>query len=233
MDHCCGHLERFEGGGCVIWCWGFWVRWVRRFWFGYPWFVREVERGRRNVSGSGSGVNDHQYDYIPITYAITSIIAFVSIIQLQPCSTSTNKCTPNDNFGTFYPHFWYWLQCPHLILVLSIFIPDFKLLSCIHPSLLFDVLAIRCFGWHVNQIMGNMASCTLPMRGRQISITTDLVCCCFCHIPPILGSATDSISQSLASFNNNKCCYHSPSKSSAADSISQLQIKGSARDTIS
>ena len=138
---------------------------------------------------------------VPITYLITSIIAFISILKLEPCdpiSTSSNQeCTPEEGFGTFHTNFRTWLQVLHVILVTPIFVSLLlpsgisKWVPHVPSSILFGGLAVVCATWHLYQVFihghngdtnnvsgsGSMAMYTIPRTDCQISITTDLICC--------------------------------------------------------
>lgn len=160
---------------------------------------RSKERNKERKKQSSS---------IPITYIITSIIAFICILNLQPCNpTPHQECTPDEGFGTFHINFRYWLQLLHVILVVPIFIPYllpnivYNRLPSIHSCTLFGLLFVTFSYWHLYQLTtnsnGNMsnddgqqcsdkesnisrgARYTMPITDCQLSITTDLVCCSF------------------------------------------------------
>jgi predicted NAD/FAD-binding protein/cyclopropane fatty-acyl-phospholipid synthase-like methyltransferase len=120
---------------------------------------------------------NRQRKTVPISYAISSVIAFVSILKLRPCDPSVAECTPDNGFGSFQLQFRQWLQVLHVILIVPIFvsyvIPKMRQTD---SSLLFGLLAIGIARWHVLQVT-NGAQYTIPRTDCQISITTDLICC--------------------------------------------------------
>ena len=138
---------------------------------------------------------------LPITYAITSIIAFICILNLQPCNpTPDQECTKDEGYGTFQINFRYWLQLLHVILAVPIFIPYlspkivYNKIPSIQSCLLFGLLFVTFSYWHLYQLtanssmsngeecndgssIGSGARYTMPITDCQLSITTDLVCC--------------------------------------------------------
>ena len=155
----------------------------------------KVRKRNREKKQSGSS--------LPITYVITSIIAFVSILNLQPCNPTTIECTKDEGFGTFHIHFRYWLQLLHVILVVPIFIPYllpkvvYNKIPSIHSCVMFGLLFVTFSYWHLYQLttnssvsngeecndnssnIGRGARYTMPITDCQLSITTDLICCSF------------------------------------------------------
>jgi cyclopropane fatty-acyl-phospholipid synthase-like methyltransferase len=118
-------------------------------------------------------------DCVPITYVITSAIAFISILKLQPCDPTQQECTPEEGFGAFHLNFRQWLQCLHVILVapalVSLVLPT-NALPRVPSSLLFGALVVASATWHLRQIKEG-AKYIIPLTDCQISIATDLVCC--------------------------------------------------------
>ena len=136
---------------------------------------------------------------IPLSFFLSSVIAFASILNLQPCTPSSSneavqveQCTPEEGFGTFQMNFRYWLQCLHVILVApiilsylshyllpTIIMKAFKeRVPRINSCVLFGMLAITFAAWHIYQMMfTDGAVYTMPITDCQLSITTDLVCC--------------------------------------------------------
>ena len=113
-------------------------------------------------SGSSRGRNgDKKSSSLPITYVITSIIAFISILNLQPCNPSLSEqqqCTPDEGFGSFQINFRYWLQLLHVILVVPIFIPYllpnivYNKIPSIHSFTMFGLLFVTFSYWHLYQL---------------------------------------------------------------------------------
>ena len=117
---------------------------------------------------------------VPITYLLTSSIAFVCIWMLKPCDPSNGECTLEEGFGTFHVGFRQWLQCLHVILVLPIvasFLLPKRCLPCMPSSLLFGALAAVSAAWHIYQVKIDGAKYKIPWTDCQLSITTDLICC--------------------------------------------------------
>ena len=107
---------------------------------------------------------DQVVSSIPITFVITSIIAFVSILKLQPCTSKMEvqqQCTPEEGFGTFLINFRQWLQCLHVILVVPIFIPYLlpssvnDILPRVHSSIVFGTLSVTFAIWHLYQMISS------------------------------------------------------------------------------
>jgi len=146
-------------------------------------WVPTLYRGRTsNVLGSvrrRSKEKKKSGSSLPITYAISSIIAFISILNLQPCNTTTTsttiECTKDEGFGTFQINFRYWLQTLHVILVVPIFIPYllpkvvYNKLPSIHSCLVFGLLFVTFSYWHLHQLTTNSNGNMLNDDGQQCS----------------------------------------------------------------
>jgi dimethylaniline monooxygenase (N-oxide forming) len=145
--------------------------------------IRECRRKKRSSGGNTS---------ISLSYVISSIIAFVSILNLQPCiPSSIQECTPDEGFGTFHPNFRQWLQCLHVILITPIILSYasyyllpmrvanalMEVIPRINSCVLFGFLSATCAVWHAYQIMKEGAKYIVPITDCQLSITTDLICC--------------------------------------------------------
>lgn len=132
-------------------------------------------KGSHSTNRVGNGNGGRRS--VPIGYVLSSVVAFVSILKLRPCNSSTDECTPDQGFGSFHLHFRQWLQVLHIILVMPVFvsriIPN---MPCIDSSILFGLLAVFMSAWHVLQMVDG-AVYTVPTTDCQISIATDLVCC--------------------------------------------------------
>ena len=127
---------------------------------------------------------------LPLSYAFTSALAFVSILRLRPCEPARRECAPDDGFGAFDVHFRGWLQCLHVALVLPVFL---SYLPALLPArggaagavplremdacLLFGAMAVVFATWHVRQVLREGAMYALPTTDCQRSIATDLACC--------------------------------------------------------
>ena len=141
-----------------------------------PTLYRRGVASRKKVLVSGGGCGRRT---IPVSYVLSSIIAFVSILKLQPCDPSTGECTPDQGFGSFHLHFRQWLQTLHIILVAPVlaspFLPNNPRID---SSALFGLLFATISAWHILQ-MTSGAAYTMPKTDCQMSIATDLVCCSF------------------------------------------------------
>jgi len=133
-----------------------------------PTLYRQNNGGSRKSREMNKGKGRKKRSSLPITYVITSIIAFVSILNLQPCNTTTTsttiKCTKDEGFGTFQINFRYWLQLLHVILVVPIFIPYllpkvvYDKIPSIHSCLMFGLLFVTFSYWHLYQLIFTTAN---------------------------------------------------------------------------
>ena len=117
---------------------------------------------------------------VPITYWVSSGVAFFCIWMLRSCDPSNEECTPEEGFGTFRVGFRQWLQCLHGILVMpiiaSLLLPK-RSMPHVPSSLLFGVLAATSVAWHLYQAKVEGAKYKIPRSDCQLSITADLICC--------------------------------------------------------
>ena len=113
------------------------------------------------------GVDHESPRKIPICFAITSALALVAIVLVEPDAAS----------GAFPASFDAALKALHVLLVTPLF------LAAAWPSqwridgtVLYAALAVACANWHV-QHGGIATAWAWPVSDCQISITFDLVCC--------------------------------------------------------
>jgi len=136
-------------------------------------WVPTLYRGRTSNVGSrksremNKGKGRKKRSSLPITYAITSIIAFASILNLQPCNPTLSEeqeCTKDEGFGSFQINFRYWLQLLHVILVVPIFIPYllskvvYNKIPSIHSCVMFGGLFVTFSYWHLYQLTTNSSN---------------------------------------------------------------------------
>ena len=133
-------------------------------------------------TGSKRKATEQRRRTVPASYVLSSIVAFISILKLYPCTEADedSACTPDQGFGSFHIHFRQWLQVLHVVLVIPVFL-SFLLPKTdrmrMDSSLLFGFLSIAISIWHIYQIGVKRTAPSIPTTDCQISITTDLICC--------------------------------------------------------
>lgn len=119
--------------------------------------------------------------FVPIAYAITSILAFVCILQMRPCTETTTDlfmCSPDTGFGSFLVSFRFWLHGLHVILLVPIFISSLPIRQIqVDSALLYGLMGLVISFWHVLQLCDSNTSYVIPESDCQKSIHIDLVCC--------------------------------------------------------
>ena len=141
----------------------------------------------RNSCLASTSTRKRKRSYVPIVYCITSIIAFICILKVHPCSNEENVndtshlCSPDTGFGSFLNSFRFWLHGLHVVLLLPILVSllpirQMQIDSAIFYGIMGLMIAIR----HTFQIYQNESlRFSYPMLETdcQKSIHIDLLCC--------------------------------------------------------
>ena len=132
--------------------------------------------------------NLRKRSYVPIVYGFTSILAFICILRIRPCSdeVNTNKssyvvCSPDNGFGSFLNSFRFWLHGLHIVLLLPILVALLPIRQIqIDSALFYGIMGMAIAIWHSFNIIQNLDwRIIYPVLETdcQKSIHIDLLCC--------------------------------------------------------
>lgn len=153
----------------------------------------------------------HKRRFIPVIYAITSVMAFYCILMIRPCEATNNdresdECLEDQGFGSFLKSFRLYLHGLHLVLVLPIgctyFIPPTKQAQ-VDSAFFYGIMGTIISLWQLSQLFNGPQSSSLyqiPETDCQKSIHIDLLCCSILTLYAIYHDVDDCTSGSIGPF---------------------------------
>ena len=140
---------------------------------------------------SGQIERKRNQSFVPLIYGVTSIIAFICILKIRPCtdkmigianeSSSSHVCSPDNGFGSFLMSFRYWLHGLHVVLLVPILVSVLPIRQMqIDSAIFYGIMGLVISTWHISQIVQNksqLSSYPMLETDCQKSIHIDLMCC--------------------------------------------------------
>jgi len=140
---------------------------------------------------SGQIERKRKQSFVPIIYSVTSILAFICILKIHPCtdemmgvdnnSSSTGLCSPDNGFGSFLKSFRYWLHGLHVVLLVPILVSVLPIRQMqIDSAIFYGCMGLVISTWHISQIVQNrslLSSYLMLETDCQKSIHIDMLCC--------------------------------------------------------